>query len=260
MKLPSSILLFSTVAISGLANAAFVSHSQPLSPSQLPSFRTSNVQLREAASKYVLEGREIDNALTPTNNMVLVKKVDVVDQTGGGIFLTGKSKIAKSEGTVVSAGPGRTNSESGFLRKSSLSPSETVVFGKFDGEEITYDGAAHTLIRDDDVLVKFAKGKGMVLEDAEVLWDNVLVKVVKKDQMEGSGGILVAATSKKMTVSSIGEVMRVGPGKYAFNGKVMEMDIAPGDMVKFRDFAAQEVEIGGIEYAVLKMTDLIAKF
>jgi hypothetical protein len=41
----------------------------------------------------VLEGKEIDNDFTPINNMVLVKKVDVVDQTEGGIFLTGKVRV-----------------------------------------------------------------------------------------------------------------------------------------------------------------------
>lgn len=99
----------------------------------------------------------------------------------------------------------------------------------------------------------------MTLADAEVLWDNVLVKVVMITQ-EATGGVLIAATSKKLTTSSIGEVVSVGPGKYAFDGGLMEMDIEMGDMVKFRDFAAQEVEIEGEEYAVLKMTDLIAKF
>lgn len=41
----------------------------------------------------VLEGKEIANDFTPINNMVLVKKVDVVDKTEGGIFLTGKVRI-----------------------------------------------------------------------------------------------------------------------------------------------------------------------
>lgn len=258
MNLPSSVLLFCTIL--GLTSA-FTPQPHPSSSSQIFAIRSysNTFQLHETASENVLEGQPIENPLTPTNNMVLVKKVDVVDQTGGGIFLTGKSKIAKSEGKVVSFGPGRTNSETGFLRPSSLSTDEIVVFGKYDGEEVEYNGATHTIIRDDDVLVKFPAGEEMALENASVLWDNVLVKVTKVD-VEATGGILIAATSKKMTTSSIGEVLSVGPGKYAFNGVLMEMDVQPGDMVKFRDFAAQEVEISGDEYAVLKMTDLIAKF
>lgn len=255
MNLPTSILLLCTIA--GLATA-FVSQPHPQS-SRAFSARsyTSTVQRKE--SEYVLDGRTLEKPLTPTNNMVLVKKVELVDQTGGGIFLTGKAKIQKSEGTVVSAGPGKCNSETGFRRPSTLSPDETVVFGKYTGEEVTYNGSTHIIIRDDDVLVKFGAGKSMTLDNAEVLWDNVLVKIVEVEQKAGEG-ILLAATSKKLTTSSIGTVERVGPGRYSLDGVLMEMDVAPGDMVKFRDFAAQEVEIGGVEYAVLKMTDLIAKF
>jgi co-chaperonin GroES (HSP10) len=40
----------------------------------------------------------------------------------------------------------------------------------------------------------------------------------------------------------------------------MENDVSPGDLVKFRDFAAQDVEIDGKEYNVVKMIDLLAKF
>ena len=36
-----------------------------------------------------LEGREIEGALTPTNNFVLVKKAEIQDETEGGILLTG---------------------------------------------------------------------------------------------------------------------------------------------------------------------------
>ena len=40
-----------------------------------------------------LEGREIEGTLTPTNNFVLVKKAPVLDQTDGGILLTGSVSL-----------------------------------------------------------------------------------------------------------------------------------------------------------------------
>ena len=239
----------------------------------------------------VLEGKEIEKDFTPINNMLLVKKVEVVDQTEGGLFLTGKvsfpnlfmrslstkgccshcemfnpprlcsyqQKIVKSEGEVTAAGTGRINSETGFQSPMPLSVGDAVSFGKFSGEEVTYNGDIHTLIRDDDVLVRFPGGADKTMENAEVIWDNVLVKV-QENEIEETGGLLIAATTKKATVSSVGEVMKVGPGRLAFNGELMEMDVMPGDMVKFRDFAAQEVEIDGEDYAVIRMVDLLAKF
>jgi len=206
-----------------------------------------------------LEGVEIEKDLTPINNMMLVKKVDVIDQTDGGLFLTGKQKISKSEGEVVAAGDGRINTETGFQSPMPVSVGDSICFGKFGGEEVTYNGVTHTLIRDDDILVSYPAGSEKNLENAQVIWDSVLVKV-EEQEIETTGSILIAATTKKATVSSIGEVLKVGPGRYAFNGELIENDVVVGDMVKFRDFAAEEVEIADEDYAVVRMTDLLAKF
>lgn len=42
------------------------------------------------AATNVLEGKEIKNDFAPINNMILVRKGEIIDQTEGGIFLTGK--------------------------------------------------------------------------------------------------------------------------------------------------------------------------
>jgi len=210
-------------------------------------------------SKNVLEGREIGE-FTPVNNMIFVKKVDVVDQTEGGIFLTGKDKISRSEGEVISTGSGKIDQESGFQFPMVMGIGEGVIFGKFDGQEVTYNGEKHTILRDDDILVKFPSGADWTIDNAEVTNDNVLVKVEKVDDGESTSGILIAKTSTKKKGSSIGEVLKVGPGRYACNGVLMDMDTTIGDMVKYRDFAAQEVTISGEDYAVVRFTDLLAKF
>ena len=141
-----------------------------------------------------------------------------------------------------------------------VSIGEKVVYGKFDGQDLVYNGAKHVMIRDDDILVKFKAGCEPTLDAAEVVWDNVLVKVVKVKETISTGGILVAKTTRKTASSSIGEVVKVGPGRFAFNGSLMGMDVSVGDMVKFRDFSAVEVPIGLETFAVLKMTDILAKF
>jgi chaperonin GroES len=46
----------------------------------------------------------------------------------------------------------------------------------------------------------------------------------------------------------------------ASNGEIMRVDISEGDMVKFRDFAGNEVMIEGEEYSVVRMPDILAKF
>jgi len=135
---------------------------------------------------------------------------------------------------------------------------EGVVYGKYDGTEVDYDGETHTLIQDSDILVKFTGGE-LTLDNADVVSDNVLVKVEDNEE-ETSSGLLIAATSKKGGKPSTGSVVKVGSGKMASNGSIMTVDISVGDMVKFRDFAGNEVDIDGGEYAVVRMTDILAKF
>ncbi|KAL7535985.1 hypothetical protein ACHAXR_006843 [Thalassiosira sp. AJA248-18] len=205
-----------------------------------------------------LEGREIEGALKPTNNFVLVKVAAIEDETEGGILLTGSAKIKKTEGTVIAVGPGKTHQESGLLFPMPVVEGEGVVYGKYDGTEVDYDGEKHTLIRDEDILVKFS-GDKLTLESADVVSDSVLVKVEDSEE-ETSSGLVIAATAKKGSKPSTGEVVKVGPGKMASNGEIMSVDISVGDLVKFRDFAGNEVSIEGGEFAVVRMTDILAKF
>ncbi|KAK1739672.1 chaperonin CPN20 [Skeletonema marinoi] len=205
-----------------------------------------------------LEGRDIDGVLTPTNNFVLIKVADIQEETEGGILLTGSAKIKKTEGSVVSVGPGKTHQESGLLFPMPVVAGEGVVYGKYDGTEIDYESGKHTLIQDTDILVKFT-GDELTLESADVCSDNVLVKVDASEE-ETASGLVIAATAKKGSKPSTGQVVKVGPGRMASNGEIMTVDIAVDDYVKFRDFAGNEVQISGEEYAVVRMTDILAKF
>jgi chaperonin GroES len=110
-------------------------------------------------------------------------------------------------------------------------------------------------IQDDDILVKFKAGSEPDLDTADVIGDDILVKVIKAKENISTGGILVAKTTKRAATSSFGEVVKVGPGRFAFNGSIMRMDAAVRNMVQFRDFSAEDVEINKETYAVLKMTD-----
>jgi chaperonin GroES len=213
---------------------------------------------QHALSAVKLEGRTIQGEVKPLNNFVLVKLAAAQEKTDGGILLTGKAKVVKTQGQVVAVGPGRTYPDSGIVVSVPVSSGEGVVYGKYDGTEIEYNDAKHTLIRDDDVLIKFAGGD-LTLENAEVIRDNVLVRVDTSEKTT-EGGILIAKTSSADKRPSTGEVIKVGPGRTASNGEIMPMEVAPGDMIKFRDFASNDVEIEGQEYCVVKMADILAKF
>jgi chaperonin GroES len=197
-------------------------------------------------------------AVVPTNNFILVKVAPAQEETEGGILLTGKAKITKTEGLVMATGPGKTHPDTGALFEMPVDEGENVVYGKFDGTEIDIDGEEHTLIRDDDVLVKFS-GDELSLESCSVLRDSVLVYVETKETAT-EGGILLAQSSSSETRPSTGKVVKVGPGRFATNGERMEMELNEGDFIKFRDYAGNEIEIEGEEYTVVSSLDILAKF
>ncbi|GKY94428.1 hypothetical protein MPSEU_000408700 [Mayamaea pseudoterrestris] len=217
--------------------------------------RTSSTSLAAAST---LEGRKIKGDVSPLNNFILVRVADAQEVTEGGILLTGKAKIRKTLGTVVSTGPGRVHQDSGVAFPMPVTKGNGVVYGKYDGTEIDIDGVPHTLIRDDDILVRF-NGETLTLDNVEVVNDNVLVQVDTKEQTT-EGGILIAKIGKGDAKPSTGKVVKVGPGRMAANGELMPMEVAADDTVKFRDFAGNEVEIGDQEYRVVRMADILAKF
>lgn len=205
-----------------------------------------------------LDGKTIDGDFTPVNNMVLIKLDAKESETSGGLLLASKVKVKKNEGTIVSTGPGKINQESGVKFDMPVSPGEKAIYGQYSGTQLNLNGDAHVLIQDADILVKYT-GDKLNLATAQMLRDNVLVKIEKKED-ESTGGILLAKSSTGKAKPTIGEVIKVGPGRYATNGKLMEMDVKEGDMIRFRDFTGNTVEIDGEDYSVVRMNDILAKF
>lgn len=206
-----------------------------------------------------IDGRTVNaGSVTPTNNFILVKVAPAQEETEGGILLTGKAKITKTEGLVMATGPGKTHPDTGALFEMPVSEGDNVVYGEYDGTAIDIDGEKHTLIRDDDVLVKFS-GDSLTMDSCDVLRDSVLVYVETKETST-EGGILLAQSKSTSNRPSTGKIVKVGPGRFATNGERMEMELAEGDFIKFRDYAGKDVEIEGEEYTVVSALDILAKF
>jgi chaperonin GroES len=206
----------------------------------------------------ILEGRKIAGEVVPVNNFILVKTFGKKTATDDGILLTGSAKIVKTQGTVINVGPGRTHEETGRKIKIDIEPGESVVYGEYDGIEIDFNGEAHMLIRDNNVLIKYT-GDKLTRENVMVLNDNVLVQI-DDDEQATAGGLILASSSSKQNRPSTGTVVKVGPGATAGDGTLLPMKVTVGDRVKFMDFAGNNVEIEGEEFSVVKMAEVLAKF
>lgn len=86
------------------------------------------------------------------------------------------------------------------------------------------------------------------------LGDRVIVKLAEVEETTKSGIILPSAAKEK---SSIAEVVAVGPGEVV-EGKKIEMNIKVGDKVVCSKYIGTEIKYDGIEYTILKQSDILA--
>ena len=86
------------------------------------------------------------------------------------------------------------------------------------------------------------------------LGDRVLVKAVeKKDEIRS--GIIIPDTAKEKPQE--GEVIAVGKGKIAEDGKLVPMDVKAGDKILYGKYSGTEVKIEGQEYLIMHQEDIL---
>ena len=85
--------------------------------------------------------------------------------------------------------------------------------------------------------------------------DRVLVKRLESEERT-AGGLYIPDTAKEKP--SKGEVVAVGPGKHADDGKLVPMTVKVGDLVLFNKYAGTEVKLDGVEHLVMREDDILA--
>jgi chaperonin GroES len=70
-----------------------------------------------------------------------------------------------------------------------------------------------------------------------------------------TGGIIIPDTAKEKP--SEGKVIAVGPGAKTEDGKILPMEVKVGDLVLFGKWSGTEVKIDGIEYSIMKESDIM---
>jgi chaperonin GroES len=86
------------------------------------------------------------------------------------------------------------------------------------------------------------------------LHDRVLVRRVEAEE-KTAGGIIIPESAKEKPAE--GEIVSVGTGARADDGKVTPLDVKTGDRVLFGKWSGTEVKIGGEELLVMKESDII---
>lgn len=81
----------------------------------------------------------------PLGNRILAKRLDGESVSSGGLIIPETAKEIQSRGVVLAVGLGIDS-------PLDVQVGDTIVFGKYDGEEIEVDGETQILIDEDDVL------------------------------------------------------------------------------------------------------------
>ena len=86
------------------------------------------------------------------------------------------------------------------------------------------------------------------------LADRVVIKMVEAEETTKSGIILAGSAKEKPQVA---EIVAVGPGGLV-EGNEVKMYVNKGDKVLISKYAGTEVKIDGVEYTILKQSDILA--
>ncbi len=84
--------------------------------------------------------------IKPLGDRVVIKKLEAEEKTQGGLILTSAAKERPQVAEVVAVGPGTSDV------KMEVKVGDKVVFAKYGGTEIKYEGEEYTIMRQDDIL------------------------------------------------------------------------------------------------------------
>jgi chaperonin GroES len=87
----------------------------------------------------------------PLHDRILVQRHEEGEQQVGGIIIPDSAKEKPQRGTVVAAGAGKVNDE-GKRVAMDVKTGDTILFGKYSGQDIKFDGVDYLIMKEDDVL------------------------------------------------------------------------------------------------------------
>ena len=86
------------------------------------------------------------------------------------------------------------------------------------------------------------------------LHDRVLVRRIEAEE-KTAGGIIIPDSAKEKP--SEGEIVAVGSGTKAEDGKITPLDVKSGDRVLFGKWSGTEIKLDGVELLIMKESDIM---
>ncbi|QUH24861.1 co-chaperone GroES [Serpentinicella alkaliphila] len=89
-------------------------------------------------------------SIKPLGDRVVIKKLEAEEKTKSGIVLPGTAKEQPQMAEVVAVGPGGVVDGKEIVME--LKVGDRVIFSKYAGTEVKFDGTEYTILRQSDIL------------------------------------------------------------------------------------------------------------
>ena len=91
-------------------------------------------------------------SLRPLHDRILVERLDEAEQqSSGGIIIPDSAKEKPQQGKVVAVGNGKKKDD-GSVVALDVKSGDTILFGKYSGNEVNVDDNEYLIMREDEVL------------------------------------------------------------------------------------------------------------
>jgi chaperonin GroES len=94
----------------------------------------------------------------PLHDRIIVERVEESEQKVGGIIIPDTAKEKPQQGKVIAVGAGKSKDD-GKRIPLDVKAGDTILFGKYSGQEIKIDGNEYLIMREDEVLAVIEGGK-----------------------------------------------------------------------------------------------------
>jgi chaperonin GroES len=89
--------------------------------------------------------------IRPLHDRIIIQRLDEGEQKVGGIIIPDTAKEKPQQGTVIAAGAGKIRND-GTRQPPDVKAGDTILFGKYSGQEVRLDGEDYLIMREEDVL------------------------------------------------------------------------------------------------------------
>jgi chaperonin GroES len=87
----------------------------------------------------------------PLHDRLIVQRIDEGEQQIGGIIIPDSAKEKPQRGNVIAAGNGKVKDD-GTRQTPDVKAGDVILFGKYSGQEIKFDGQDYLIMKEDEVL------------------------------------------------------------------------------------------------------------